>query len=350
MASGLVTRPGRVLAAAAGAQATDSPEVLREFLYEAASFPQCHASSVVETQHGLLATWFGGSGEGHSDVCIYTARRTAQGWSQPERVAEGRMDGDDRRYPCWNPVLFQPRGEPLLLFYKVGPKPSSWWGMLKTSTDNGRNWSAPRRLPAHQLGPVRAKPIELPDGTLVCGSSTEDAGWQVQIESSQSPYRRWARTPALNLSTEWGAIQPTLLQHGRGELQILCRSRQRAILESWSTNDGISWSPLARTSLPNPNSGIDSVRLDDGRFLLVYNHAEQGRTRLNLALSTDGRKWMAAHVIEDEPGEFSYPAAILARDHLVHITYTWNRRKIRHVAVDPDRLHGRPMEDGRWPE
>lgn len=326
-----------------------APEVLREFLYESAAFPQCHASTIVETQYGLLAAWFGGTSEGHSNVAIYAARRTEQGWSDPRQVADGWVERDGRRYPCWNPVLFQPRGQPLLLFYKVGPKPSSWWGMLKTSTDHGRTWSEAVRLPPGQMGPVRAKPIELPDGTLLCPSSSEEAGWQVHLETSRPPYRTWTRSSALNLSTEWGAIQPTLLNHGRGEIQLLCRSRQRSILEAWSSDEGRTWSRLTRTQLPNPNAGIDAIRLDDRRFLLIYNHARQGRNQLNLALTNDGRRWLAAHVLENEPGEYSYPAAILDRQGLVHLTYTWKRTRIRHVVVDPARLSGAPIENGQWP-
>jgi hypothetical protein len=61
-------------------------------------------------------------------------------------VANG-VQADGSRHPCWNPVLFQMPREPLLLFYKVGPSPSTWWGMLIRSTDGGRTWSKPDRLP-----------------------------------------------------------------------------------------------------------------------------------------------------------------------------------------------------------
>lgn len=342
--------PHRLLAAEPRPAASlNSPELLREFIYEDAPFPQCHASTLVDTAHGQLAAWFGGTNEGHSDVAIYAARRTEQGWTDPVKVADGWVENEGRRYPCWNPVLFQPRAQPLLLFYKVGPRPSSWWGMLKTSTDHGRTWSAARRLPSRQLGPIRAKPIEMPDGTLICPSSSEDAGWQVHLEFSRSPYHRWSRSDSLNLATEWGAIQPTLLNHGRGELQLLCRSRQRSILEAWSTDDGRTWSRLIRSSLPNPNSGIDAVRLDEDRFLLIYNHTERGRSLLNLAVTNDGRRWRAAHVLENEPGEFSYPAAIMDSSGRLHVTYTWNRRRIRYVVLDAARLDGPPILNGEWP-
>ncbi len=320
--------------------------VLREFIYETAEFPSCHASTIVETPDGLLAAWFGGSREGADDVCIYTARKTGDRWSAPEKVADGRMPGDDRQYPTWNPVLFQPRNKPLLLFYKVGPRPHSWWGMVRRSRDHGRTWSEPERLPEGFMGPVRAKPVELGDGTLLCGSSTEHDGWRVQMERFRDG--EWSRTEPLNDAAEWGAIQPTILQHGPEVIQILCRSRQQVILEAWSRDGGRTWSRLSPTPLPNPSSGIDAVRLQDGRFLLVYNHTRRGRDRLNVAVSRDGRTWEAALLLENEPGEYSYPAVIEARDGRVHATYTWQRRRIRHVVIDPARLETRPIVNGEW--
>lgn len=332
--------------------APSSPgEVLREFIYEQADFPECHASTLVETGDGLLASWFGGTAEGKNDVCIYTSRKPANGtWSKPEKVADGASADGKERHPCWNPVLFQPSRGPLLLFYKVGPRPSTWWGMLRTSEDQGRTWSAPVRLPEGQLGPVRAKPVELDDGTILCGSSTEHAGWQVQMEFCRGPERAWSRTPPLNRAEEWGAIQPTILRHGNGDLQILCRSRQSAILESWSKDGGKTWGPLIKTGLPNPSAGIDAVGIGAEGFLLIYNHTERGRSLLNVARTKDGKAWEAMAVLEQEPGEFSYPAGIRTRDGLVHFVYTWKRRKLRHVVLDPARMKGLgAIVDGRWP-
>jgi alpha-L-rhamnosidase len=170
------------------------------------------------------------------------------------------------------------------------------------------------------------------------------------MEFTRDPLDEWWRSEALNTAEEWEAIQPTVLLHGDGVVQILCRSRQQTVLEAWSQDHGRTWSPLARTGLPNPSAGIDAVRLRDGRFLLVYNHTRRGRGRLNVALSKDGREWFAGIVLEDEAGEFSYPAVIQTRDRMVHVTYTWKRQRIRHVVVDPDRLEMRPMQNGVWPE
>src|SRR6187549_3689611 len=92
-------------------------------------------------------------------------------------VVDG-FENDSLRYPCWNPVLFKPSKGPLMLFYKVGPNPNEWWGMLMTSDDEGKSWSEPRRLGKNSaigdlLGPVKNKPIELADGTIICPSSSE---------------------------------------------------------------------------------------------------------------------------------------------------------------------------------
>ena len=95
-------------------------------------------------------------------------------------------------------MLFQPSGGgPLILFYKVGPSPSTWWGMVRTSSDNGRTWSAAGKLPDGILGPIRAKPIELRPGILLAGSSTEHDGWRVHLERTKDLGESWAKTDSL---------------------------------------------------------------------------------------------------------------------------------------------------------
>jgi predicted neuraminidase len=311
-----------------------------EFIYETAPFPSCHASTIAETADGLVAAWFGGKEEGNSDVGIWFARRDAKGWTAPVEAANGAQDGQ-KRFPCWNPVLFQATEGPLLLFYKVGPSPSRWWGMLISSSDGGKTWGAPRRLPDGILGPIKNKPVALRDGTLLCFSSTEHDGWRVHLERTSDLGATWTKTGPLNSAQEFGAIQPTVLFHPNNRLQILCRSRQNVVTECWSDDGGRTWDAMKATSLPNPNSGIDAVTLRDGRHLLVYNPNRRGpnaRTPLVLGLSADGKSWRQVATLEDQPGEYSYPAIIQTRDGLAHITYTWKRQRVRHVVVDPAKL------------
>lgn len=331
--------------------ASAMPAVVKaDFINPNPLYRSCHASTIVETPEGLVAAWFGGTDEGTPDVSIWLARNPGTGWEQAEEVANGIDLKAHIRYPCWNPVLFLRRNKQLLLFYKIGPSPEEWWGMLKMSPDYGKSWTKVRRLPSGFIGPVRNKPVELLNGTLLCGSSTEDKGWRVHMEWTADPFGLWMRAKPLNSAFTVQAIQPTILQWGDWKFQMLCRTKSGRIFESWSTNNAATWSPLARTLLPNPNSAVDGVVLRDGRALIVYNHTTEGRNVLNVAVSNNGKIWQAAGMLENEPqGEFSYPAVIQTKDNMVHVTYTWNRQRIKHVILDPTKLEPVDMPEGVWP-
>jgi predicted neuraminidase len=305
-----------------------------EFVFDNAPFPACHAASIVSTVHSLIAAWFAGEDEGSPDAGIWISHHDGTGWSQMTEVATGLQE-NGRRYACWNPVLFATVNETIMLFYKVGKSPRSWWGMLMTSDDGGITWSQPQRLPEDILGPVKNKPVLLRDGTLLCGSSSEQKGWTVHMEMTPDLGRTWTRTDSLNDGRTLAAIQPTILKYPSGELQILCRTRQENIAESRSQDQGRCWSKMRLIGLPNPDSGIDGVVLQDGRALLVYNHSKTTRTPLNVALSHDGKDWRMALTLEDQAGEYSYPAVIQTSEEMVHIAYTWNRNRIKHVVINP---------------
>ena len=338
--------------------AEPNPIVKSEFIFTRAPFRSCHASTIAETKSGLVAAWFGGTAERNPDVCIYVSRNIGGQWTAPAEVANG-VGFAANRFPCWNPVLFQPAAGPLMLFYKAGPSPATWWGMMMTSDDEGRTWSKPRRLPEDILGPIKNKPVQLADGGILCPSSTEgNGGWRVHFERTSDLGQTWQATPPVNDSKEIGAIQPSILFHPGGKLQAVGRTRNGKIFQIWSNDDGKTWGPMTLTALPNPDSGIDAVTLRDGRQLLVYNHntrdatKNKGRSPLNVAVSPDGETWEAALVLEDDPAApngFSYPAVIQTHDGLVHITYTWKRERIKHVVIDPSVLRLRPISEGRWP-
>jgi predicted neuraminidase len=307
---------------------------------EAPAFRECHAATIAEADGALVVAFFAGSREGQPDVGIWLSRHGADGWSPAREIANGVLP-DGTRYPCWNPVLFQPAGGPLMLFYKIGPSPREWWGMLLLSRDGGATWSAPRRLPDGIWGPIKNKPIQLAGGTILCPTSSEaEGGWLSFVQLTTDRGETWETIGPLNDGHGIAAIQPTLLPYPGGRMQALCRTRQGFIASAWSEDEGRAWSPLELTPLPNPNSGIDAVMLRDGRALLVYNHsgAVAGRwggerTPLNVALSAHGVTWQPSLVLEDEPGEYSYPSVIQTRDGNVHVVYTWQRQNIRHVCI-----------------
>jgi predicted neuraminidase len=303
------------------------------FIYESAPFPSCHASTLVETPQGIAAAWFGGTHEKHPDVAIWLSYYQNGTWSKPVEVANG-IQGNGKRYPLWNPVLFQMPGKELILFYKDGPSPDEWWGMLKRSFDGGKTWSAAEQLPKDIYGPIKNKPELLADGTLLCPSSSEDHDWRLHMEFTKDAGKTWTRTDALNDGVTTSAIQPSILKLPGGKLQLVCRSENDFVLQSISSDQGKSWSALAPTTLLNPNSGIDAVTLKDGRHIIIYNNTKKGRSPLNVAISSDGQNWQDIAILENEPGgEFSYPAVIQAADGKVHITYTWKRKKIKHVVM-----------------
>lgn len=340
------------------AQKWKSGLLLDEFVVENPPFPESHAATIVETPNGLVAAWFGGTKERNPDVCIWVSRQENGKWLAPQNVANG-MVNDTLRYACWNPVLYQiPNGD-LMLFYKIGPSPAKWKGWLKTSADGGKTWSNATQLPEGFLGPIKNKPVLLSNGNLFCPSSTEgEKGWRIHFEVTPDFGKTWRMIAPISAEKEFGAIQPSILQHGNGKLQIVARSKNRAILESWSYDNGETWTPLAKTNLPNNNSGTDAVTLKNGLHLLVYNHvlppnnlAKGPRTPLNISVSKDGKNWSAALIIEDSPiSQYSYPSIIQSSDGLVHVIYTWRRQKIKHAVIDPKKFKTKKIKEGIWPK
>lgn len=324
-------------------QAQDAWHIAKqEIIFTNQPFAQCHASTIVEVNPTkMLAACFGGTGEGHKDVGIWMSTLENGKWSPAVLMGDGVIN-DTLRYPAWNPVLFKAKEGKLFLFYKVGPSPREWWGMLRTSTDDGKTWSAPRRLPDGILGPIKNKPVQLADGTILAPSSTETReSWKVHIEKSTDLGNTWTLIP-VDLTTRFNVIQPSILFYPGNKLQILCRSRNDTLIQAYSEDMGKTWGPLSNTTLPNPNSGTDAVTLKNGSQVLVYNPTKRGRewsngrAKLNVAISKDGIQWTDIAVLENgTKEEYSYPAVIQAKDGKVHITYTYDRKNVKHIVLEP---------------
>jgi predicted neuraminidase len=329
-------------------------EPVKEFIYERAPFAQAHASTVVELRNGdLMSAWFGGSREGASDVAIWGSIRGSGGWSRPVELAR------EENIATYNPVLFHTKDGKLWLYYKFGSHPTSWTAARRWSTDEGKTWSAVEHLPAGLYGPIRAKPLVLPDGTVVSGTSVESyRSWACWVERSTDNGETFAKFGPISIPRTFskpaqesvsrneaaafsdrdkteGIIQPSVVLLGNHHLRMYTRSTAQIgkICVADSRDDGIHWSQARPIDLPNPNSGLDALRLRDGRILLVYNHTNVGRTPLNMAVSSDGEHFKMFEVLEHEPGEYSYPALIQGTEGTLHITYTWNRKKIRYVGL-----------------
>ena len=329
-----------------------------------------HASTIVELKNGdLMAAWFAGTREGATDVAIYGARQHNGTWAAPAELA--RADN----VPCWNPVLFHTSDGRLWLYYKYGKKPDSWAGARKWSDDEGRTWSPEERLPEGILGPIKDKPLVLPDGVVVSGSSVESpqrsaGAWEAWIERSTDNGRTWSKFGPITIpeksdipddsviasirkdfsptgdvypprNVTVGIIQPAVVSLGGHNLRFYARSQTRSALIAIadSKDDGKTWTQARFIAVPNPNSGIDAVGLKDGRVILVFNNSFDKRTPLCLAVSKDAEHFKIFKTLEDAPGEYSYPAIIQAANGDLLVTYTWRRQTIKFVRVPLVEIH-----------
>ncbi len=305
----------------------------------------CHAPTLVETTGGdVLAAWFGGTGEGAPDVAIYLARFTGQAWGAPQKIAA--QEG----IPLWNPVLFRAADGGLRLYYKVGPTIPAWTGCYLFSRDDGRSWSAPSALPAGLLGPAKNKPITLQNGDILSPTSAETwRSWSAWVELSRDGGLNWTRhgpitAPPAPLSGDGepfsaefrGVIQPAVWESSPNRLRMLLRATRPVgwVCVSDSEDGGRTWSAARATGVPNPNSGIDAIRLENGRVVLACNPVHTERSPLSLLVSNDnGESWPERTDLEDGPGEYSYPSILQSADGRIHLVYTYRRETIRHVVL-----------------
>jgi len=299
-------------------------------------FAQCHASTLLRTDDGkFLVAWFGGTHEKHDDVGIWLSKGEPGDWSDPVEVAKIREDAH------WNPVLVKGPSGGITLFFKVGKTIDFWETWFKVSKDHGQTWSEARELvPGDKggRGPVRNKPIVASDGSWLAPASNELEGvWNAFIDRSEDGGITWAETEFVRLNRDSisgeGVIQPALWESAPGKIHMLLRSSAGVICRSDSDDYGKTWSPVYKTGLPNPNSGIDVTKLEDNTLVLIFNpdNVNWGsRSPISLAISKDnGHTWDPVIELErgDEEDEFSYPSIISYGD-TVAVTYTWRRQRI----------------------
>lgn len=304
-------------------------------LPEVRPFAQAHASTLTYLNNGdYLIAWFGGTKEKDDDVGIWLTQGNSKSWSEPIEIAKIREE------PHWNPVLFRDKQDTIYLFFKVGKEIADWETWYIKSADEGKTWSEATELVAGDRGgrgPVRNKPIVLSNGDWIAGASNEQGVWRPFVDISKDAGKNWSRSAYFEFNVDSlggeGMIQPTLWESENGQVHMLLRTSGGFIYRADSKDYGQTWNKPYPTVLPNPNSGIDLVKLDNGDLLLLYNPDQKNwgsRGDLHLARSKDnGTSWKDELILEhgDPEDEYSYPAIIQSGDY-VALTYTWNRSNI----------------------
>ena len=301
-------------------------------------FAQCHASTIAQAPNGdMIAAWFAGTEEKHPDVGIWMARYLEGKWTPPHLAAKV----DESAH--WNPVLFTDAEGAVHLFFKVGPEISHWKTWWMTSEDNGVTWSDATELvpgDAGGRGPVKNKPIILRDNAWLAPASTEFNRWEAFADRSTDRGLTWERSDDFHIERPQfrgkGAIQPTFWESAPGRIHALLRTGAGRAWRADSEDYGRTWTPVYDSGLPNNNSGLDALLLEDGRLLMVFNPIGMNwgpRTPLSLGVSTDnGATWTILAHFEDDPPEtryeYSYPAIVRTRDGIA-VSYTHKRERVR---------------------
>jgi predicted neuraminidase len=347
-----------------------------------------HAPGIVECPNGdLLVSWYRGSGERSADdVAVYGARRGLKDvkWSQPFSMA------DTPGFPDCNTCMMIDRRGRLRLFWPIilantwescltkcgtssdyaGPAAPHWDDErlillkpddfsadanarldelvekykpllllskdLQTELADGRKKLNDKLY--QRLGwQPRCKPTVLPSGRILLPLYTDTFSISIMAVSDDDGETWYASKPLLG----FGAIQPAVLRRDSGELVAYMRDNgpeQRVKMAS-SMDDGLTWGPVTSTELPNPGSGLDAVRLANGHWVLVYNDTTDGRNRLAVSISDDeGQSWKWTRHLENErEGSFHYPAVIQARDHKIHVVYSYfveGGKSMKHAAFN----------------
>lgn len=321
-----------------------------EFLDPEFTQPSAHVATICELPGGrLAAAWYAGTREGARDVAIYFATRTANstnGWSRPlPLVTRATAAAETFRFvkKVGNPLLFSgTAGNVYLLYVSVGFGGWSCSSLnLKQSSDGGRTWSPSRRLGLSPFFNV-SELVKNSPAPLVGG------GWVVPIYHEllgKFPELLWLQPTASGLEVvktrAFGgrqAFQAALTPLDEQQALLFCRTAgaQRKVQLARTFDGGKHWTAPQSIELPNSDSGLDALRLADGRLLLAFNDSAADRHVLRLAVSRDQAvTWRRAATIAAEAGaEFSYPYLMQSRDGLVHLTYTWKRRGLKHVTFN----------------
>jgi predicted neuraminidase len=312
-------------------------KIFKEFAQEKMPTQAVHASTLLHLDNGeILAAWFGGTKEGMDDVDIWLSRKTKDGWTKPMHFC---VEKDTAH---WNPVLFQKNDGTICLYFKVGKKIIHWQTYVSYSYDMGATWSEPKQLVEGDKtggrGPVKNKSIYLSNGDILAPASIEEGPWRPFVDISTDNGVTWEKShlilPVDDEKTFM--IQPTLWEVKPGEVSMLLRTNNNKIYRSDSKDWGRTWCEAYPINMPNNNSGIDVVKIEDGRLVLVCNPTTGDfgpRSPLSVYVSENGIDFSEVAKLEETEGEYSYPS-IVADGNTVYISYSWKRENVAICTIE----------------
>ena len=326
------------------------PLYSERFIVASPSPRHLHTPALSELASGdLLAVWKASRSKDASVALLAASYdRRAEVW-RPARQVTSRL-GTQKELgrpvaTLANPVLLTRPDGTVSLFYV-----SAWWSWstasvtLKTSTDHGETWTPARRIVTSPVANastlVKAAPVLYTDGSVGVPAYHELVGLFPQLLRVSAG---GSLVEKVRIHRGQGSLQPSIVPiDDREAIALMRNSRKGSVFVARTRDAGQSWSPVEALDLPNPNSPVMGVRLQDGAVLLVFNDSAESRENLSLALSRDGgRRWTSIHTFEEgERGtggfraNFSYPYMIRASDGVVHLVYSWHQTYIKHVSFN----------------
>jgi predicted neuraminidase len=373
-----------LIALATGLAKSEEPRLSSELVFPLRA-EHNHAPGIVECANGdLLVSWYRGSGERSADdVAVYGARQRqgSDAWSEAFLMADTpgfpdcntamHIDARGRLWLFW-PLILANSWESCLTQYRIssdylgdGPPKWEWQGSIPlVPVDFEESVIGPyEELSKRQKSPEASSLLTVePDGILLREKLFSRLGWQPRCKPTVLPSGRillplYTDTFSISIMAisddggeswfaskplvGWGNIQPAVVRKNDGTLVAYMRENgpRDRIRIATSEDDGMTWGQVGVLDLPNPGSGLDTVRLKSGNWLLIYNDTTKGRSRLAVSLSDDeGETWKATrHLEKHETGAYHYPAIIQGADGTIHAVYSYfvdDGKSMKHAAFN----------------
>jgi predicted neuraminidase len=319
-----------------------------------------HGATMLELPNGnLAAAWYGGTDEIMPDVKIYLSfyDQRAKTWSVPRAIESAQQAKKSLGLvkSIGNPVLYHDRNDYKLFFVAVVTGGWSGGTICMQSSPDLLHWSAPVHVvssPLFDLGMlVRGAPAPFDDGTIALPVYHQlNAKWSgIARVDSEGHVLDIARIADFRpLLQPW--LVPTSAVDAIAFLRYSHPHKPFAVTMSQSHDAGAHWSDVTPTPLVHRDSQVSGMLLGDKSLLVFYNGSAWDRRDLSVARTIDGgRHWSwPYHIEHDTTGndvvrrEYSYPYVYRTRDGDIHLLYTWQRTRIRHVTFNEAWVRANP--------